>query len=197
MHGKIKIETVNLKQLEAVFYWPVSKQCTENDQQFILDLFIVWRFLQNSLFDFSDSAQIIQTIASNLDSVMDKWLKIANFCTDEKVRRYSILLFREIIDKIWNSGFHIDTVRNFYPVITKGARNIEETDGLGYMKMIYSQIVVLPTTQEIDGIIRKRPVHYYAVHVHVLSRRLAGVTMIRDFLEVKDQVEEKERVNIF
>lgn len=195
MNGKIKIEKMNSQQLEGIFYWPSNSQCTENDHHLIMDLFLVWRFLNDTRTSYPETAQVVQTVANNLDDVIEKWLKIPNFCTDDRICHYTRILLQEILSKIWNSGLNIDTIRKYYQVITKSSRNIEETDGLGFMKLIYSQMSVLPTTQEIDGIIRKRPIHYYAVHIHVLSRKLATVSMIKDFLEIKSQVEDKERVN--
>lgn len=192
MNGKIQIDKNSSSQLEGVFYWPSNPHCTENDHQCIMDLFIVWRFINMTQINALDLEPTRQTISSNLDAIIQSWLQIPNFCTDDKICQNSILLLQEIIAKIWNSGLNINTIRAFYPALTKAARNIEEVDGLGYMKLIYSQIIVIPTTLAIDGITRKRPIHYFAVHIHVLSRKLATVAMIKDLLEVKDQIEEKE-----
>ena len=196
MNGKIKVTKVSKVQMEGTFYWPVVAQCTENDQQCILDLFILWQYVQDNGIMYPESAEVLQTIANNTDDVIKKWLKLSNTCTDEKVAHYSVLLFKAIIEKIWKSGFNVDIIRHYYPVILKGARDIEEISGLGFMKMIYSQIVVIPTSFIIDGIVRKRPIQYYAVTIHVLSRKTASITAIKDFLETKDQIESKGRVII-
>lgn len=197
MNGKIKFVKVSVSQLEGVLYWPSNPHCTENDHQCVLDLFIVWRFVNANQNNSPDSLQTRQTISGNLDNVISNWLKIENFCTDDKICKYSVWLLEEIINKIWNSGFNVTVIRSYYPVITRAARNIEEVDGLGFMKLIYSQLIIIPTALEIDGIIRKRPITYFAIHIHILSRKLATVNMIKDFIEVKDQVEEKERINFF
>ena len=202
MSGKIKITKLVDSQLEGTFYWPISAQCTENDQQSILDLFIVWQFIQEhpqvktgtvSAWH-AESLEVSQTIENNTDAIIKKWLKMTNACTDDKVLHYSILLFKVIIDRIWKSGLNVEVIREYYPVILKGARDIEEISGLGFMKLLYSKIVIIPTSILIDGILRKRPIQYYAITVHIIPRKTASINSIKDFLEIKDQVEEKERV---
>ena len=194
MSGKIKITKLVDSQLEGTFYWPISAQCTENDQQSILDLFIVWQFIQEHPQVKTESLEVSHTIENNTDAIIKKWLKMTNACTDAKVLHYSILLFKVIIDRIWKSGLNVEVIREYYPVILKGARDIEEISGLGFMKLLYSKIVVIPTSILIDGILRKRPIQYYAITVHIIPRKTASINSIKDFLEIKDQVEEKERV---
>ena len=194
MNGKIKITKTIESQFEGTFYWPVAAQCTENDQQIILDFFILWQFTQRNISKYQDSAEVSRTITNNLDAIVKKWLKLTNVCTDEKVLQYSILMFQIVIGKVWTSGLNVEIIREYYPVILKGARDIEEVSGLGFLKMLYSRIVVIPTSIMIDGILRKRPVQYYAITVHVIPRKTASINAIKDFLEIKEQIEEKERV---
>ena len=192
MSGKIHIEKLTEAQIESVFYWPVSEQCTENDHHGVMDFLIIWRFIQDHQMKYFQAAEIKLNIINNLDNIIAKWLLVTNSGANDQVLQYSIILFKVIIDKIWNSGLNINLIRQYYPVFVKGSRDVEENCGLGFMKMIFSKIVIIPTAMEIDGILRKRPVQHYAITTLVLSRKRATVDMIRDYLEVKEQVETKE-----
>ena len=194
MNGKVKVTKVTDRQFEGTFYWPVAAQCTENDQQIILDLFILWQFAQENTLMYPESAEVTQTITNNMDAIIKKWLKLTNVCTDDKILHYSVLLFKIVIEKIWKSGLNVEVIREYYPVILKGARDIEEVSGLGFMKLLYTKIVAIPTSAMIDGILRKRPIQYYAITAHIIPRKTASVTAIKDFLETKEQIEEKEGV---
>lgn len=75
--------------------------------------------------------------------------------------------------------------------------DIEEMTGMGFKKMIYSRSVVIPITLEIEGILRKRPMHYLAISIFILNRKNATIAMLEDFMDIKNQVQMKERVFVF
>ena len=192
--GKVQLDKVESSKLEGTFYWPAFARCTENDQHSAMDLFIIWRYVyQEEHTNGPETEEVKENIKLNLEKVIEKWTKMeSNCCLQDKVQHYTLQMLRIIIEQIWESGLDIQLIRKYYLVITKAARDIEETIGLGFRKMIYTRAVVIPITVELEGILRKRPTAFYAISVHVLTRKTATVEMIRDFIDIKDQVQNKE-----
>ena len=197
--GKVQIERVNEAMIEGVFYWPIVARCTENDQTSIMDLFIVWRYINHDHHIIEPGSQeTYQIIQANIETVTEKWLSMnSNSCLHDQVAPYTLQMLRVIIDLIWEAGMDIQLIRKYYPIIMKAARDIEELTGMGFKKMIYSKSVVIPITLEIDGILRKRPMHYLAISVFILNRKNATIAMLQDFEDIKSQVQTKERVYFF
>ena len=194
MNGKITVNTSTDALLEGVFYWPVQAQCTENDKHTVMDLLIIWRFVSENATNKDEATELDYTITTNLDSIVDKWIKItSNSCLDVDVRYYTIQLLRVILTKIWTTGFEVSSIRQYYPVIFKAARDIEALSGLGFKKLFYSKIVIIPTTVPVDGILRKRPINYYGINICVITRKLATIEMLQDFANLKNQVKNQEK----
>ena len=192
-NGKVVIKSATTALLEGTFYWPVTMRCTENDKHTVMDLLIIWRYVSANMGPHDEENELDFTITSNLDSIAEKWSKItSNSCLNEEVRFYTIQMLRVILTKIWTTGLDIDVIRQYYTVIFKAARDIEELSGMGFKKMHYSQIVIIPTTVDIEGILRKRPVNYFGITVQVLTRKEATFEMLLDFAAIKDQVKTKE-----
>ena len=192
-NGKVQIVLNSPEKLEGIFYWPVAMQCTENDMHSIMDLFIIWRFIGAET-DLSDeSKELFSTINANLDSVAEKWIKIKTNCwLQDEVSFYSKQFFKVMLTKIWKSGLDVSLIRQYYPQLFKCARDIEEFSGMGFKKLYYARIVIIPTTIEVDGILRKRPISYYAVTAIILSRKNATIALLKDFIDTKEQVRAKE-----
>ena len=192
-NGKVVIKSATTALLEGTFYWPVTMRCTENDKHTVMDLLIIWRYVSANMGPHDEENELDFTITSNLDSIAEKWSKItSNSCLNEEMRFYTIQMLRVILTKIWTTGLDIDVIRQYYTVIFKAARDIEELSGMGFKKMHYSQIVIIPTTVDIEGILRKRPVNYFGITVQVLTRKEATFEMLLDFAAIKDQVKTKE-----
>ena len=191
--GKVVIKKATTALLEGTFYWPVASRCTENDKHTVMDLFIIWRYISNNIGPRDEETELDFTITSNLDSIAEKWSKITtNSCLNEEVRYYTIQMLRVILTKIWTTGLDVDVIRQYYTVIFKAARDIEELSGMGFKKLHYSQIVIIPTTVNIDGILRKRPINYYGITIQVLTRKEATFDMLQDYDTIKTQVKTQE-----
>ena len=192
--GKVHIVKVNDSLIEGTFYWPATARCTENDQNSVMDLFIIWRYInQYDLVQEPESAEVTQNIKLNFDAVVEKWQKIkSNSCLQDKVAHYTVQMLKVLINQIWESGLDVQLVRKYYPTITKAARDIEEMQGMGFKKMIFTKTVIIPVTLSLDGILRKRPTNYIAVSVHVLTRKTATIALLQDFIDIKNQVQMKE-----
>ena len=191
--GKVVIKNATSALLEGTFYWPVTMRCTENDKHTVMDLLIIWRYVSANIGPHDEENELDFLITSNLDNIVEKWLKItSNSCTNEEVRSYTIQMLRVILTKIWTTGLNIETIRQYYAVIFKAARDIEELTGMGFKKLFYSQIVIIPTTVNVDGILRKRPVNYFGITVQVITRKEATFEMLLDFDAIKNQVKTQE-----
>ena len=184
--------------LEGTFYWPVLTRCTENDKHTALDIMIIWRYISENTTASMEDTELFHTISSNITNITEKWLKIRSNClANEDTKFYTLNMLRVVITQVWMSGFDILVIRNFYPVLVKASRDIEEMSGMGYKKLFYTRIVIIPTTIEVDGILRKRPISYYGVTIQVITRRTATIESLRDFMDTKEQVKFKERVLFF
>ena len=192
-NGKVVIKRATTALLEGTFYWPVATRCTENDKHSVMDLLIIWRYVSANIGPHDEETELDFTITSNLDNIVEKWIKItSNSCLNDEVRYYTIQMLRVILTKIWTTGLDVDVIRQYYTVIFKAARDIEALSGMGYKKLHYSQIVIIPTTVNVDGILRKRPINYYGINVLVLTRKEAAFDMLLDFAAIKDQVKTQE-----
>lgn len=190
MNGKLSVLNVTHSWTEGVFYWPIDFGCTENDQHLILDLFITWK---NVNFEHVKDHKIWRNILSNIDEVTAKWLELnTNPFAQEHVAQFSNSFLVAVLHIIWESGFQISMLRKFYPVLVKAAGYFEAVTHAGYKKLVYTKIVIIPTAITVDGIVRKRPVRYYAITALYLDRQHARITELKDFLQIKDQVHAKE-----
>ena len=195
MFGKMVVSKVDRVWTEGIFYWPDQAGCTENDQHLILDLFIVWK---NTSFEAVKDGKIWRNVINNIDAVMEKWLALdTNPMAQENVNSFSNLFLVAVLHRIWDSGFQIDILRHFYPVLTKAACHYESLTRVGYKKLVFSKLVVVPTTTKIDGITRKRPERYYAITALYVDRQTAKIAEIKEFLQLKDQIQNKERYDMF
>ena len=192
-NGKVLVKTVTNALLEGTFYWPVSTRCTENDKHTAMDLFIIWRYVSTQIGANDEANELDLLITANLDNITEKWTKIQiNSLLNNETRFYTVQMLRVILTKIWTTGLDVEVIRRYYTVIFKAARDIEEITGMGFKKLHYSQIVIIPTTVNIDGILRKRPVNYYGITVQVVTRKDATIEMLQDFNAIKDQIKLKE-----
>ena len=171
-NGKVLVKTVTDDLLEGTFYWPVATRCTENDKHTVMDLLIIWRYISTQIGAKDEANELDYIITANLDNIAEKWTKIkTNSLLHAETRFYTVQMLRVILTKIWTTGLDVDVIRQYYTVIFKAARNIEEITGMGFKKLHYSQIVIIPTTIDVEGILRKRPVNYYGVTIHVITRK--------------------------
>ena len=63
---------------------------------------------------------------------------------------------------------------------------------MGFKKLYYTRMVIIPTTLDLDGIFRKRLVNYNGVTIHVITRKLASIKLLQDFNNTTEQVKLQE-----
>ena len=194
-HGKIVFTKCTDKWVEGNFYWPFQAGCSENDQHMILDLFLLWSSLDlESIKDLS----VWNNILSNMTRLSTIWLSIRNNpWAQEKVKHFSTYFLGAVLHVIWSSGFNIEIMRQYYPIITKAAADIEAITRSGFKKLIATKVVIIPALMEIDGIVRKRPERFLAVKIILLNRQLARINDFKEFLQIKEQMQHKEMMYSF
>ena len=190
MTGKINVVRKNGSWLEGCFFWPAESGCSENDQHLIMDLFIVWN---NVDFSKITNDTLMNNIIANLDSIGESWINITtNTWLQDRVKLHTNYLMNAILNQIWGSGFDIEVVRKYYRIITKAARDLEAITKVGFKKLVFTKLVIIPTSINVEGILRKKSIRYYAITAIIVNRSTAKMSDLKEFIDLRSQVIEQE-----
>ena len=184
--GRLKVFHNTKSYLEWTYTWSKSDKASAEDAKLILNLAIVWHYLdqnQHSIPDWNET---------KLMELIEKWMAIpANFQLNPKVEKYSQQLLGAIIEKLWIENLSIIKIRHFERVFAKAAMDIETAKVAGYLKLANIKTTIRPEILSFNGSYRKIPASHFACSIIIVIRSKATEEDIANFYTAKNQLDNK------
>ena len=136
-YGRIQISRYNPTWMEASIIWPALFGYQSEDESLVLSFFVVWKYLEKQPVQ-KQTPIIWQHVMKNVDIIAQKWVNVPNntFIIPE-MKYFTQILLQVILDLVWRSNINITVLRRFGAALVKGAREIEEFQEGGFLKLTH------------------------------------------------------------
>ena len=186
--GRLKVFNNTKSVLEWVYTWPKSEKSSAEDARLILNMAIVWHYLDQNLSPTPNWAE------NSIRKLVEKWMVIpANFMLHSKVERYSRKLFAAIFELLWSQNLSIVKIREFEKVFAKAALDLETARVAGYLKLAAIKTTIRPELLIFNGSQRKIPTSHFSCSIFIVIRSKATKEDISNFFAEKNNLDNKVR----
>ena len=187
--GRLKVIQTTPSCLEWIYTWPKSENQSKEDARLILNLAIVWQYI-----DSVDDDLPLWSI-EGVDAVMPCWMDIdTNFTLNESVLKYTRIMFKSLLEHLWRTNLQMKTIRNYEMMLNKAAIDIESSKVAGYLKIAAITTTIRPELLSFNGFTRKVPASHFACSVMIIIRSKATSNDVTNYYTMKSHLENKVRL---
>ena len=186
--GRLKVLQSSPSCLEWILTWPKTEDHSNEDARLILNLAIVWHYLDHN------QSEIETWTLSSVQKAIPKWLNITtNFTVNPKVKRHSQGLLRGLLEHLWKTNLQIKTIRSFERVFHKAAMDIESAKLAGFLKISVISTTIRPEVLSFNGTTRKIPASHFMCSILLVIRSKATNDDVTNYYTLKSHYENKVR----
>ena len=184
--GRLKVIQTTPSCLEWIYTWPKSENQTKEDARLILNLAIVWQFIE------ACEEEIPIWSIEGVDAIVPCWMDIdTNFTLDPAVKKYSKIMLKSLIEHFWRTNLQIRSFRNYERLLNKAAMDIESSKVAGYLKIAVITTTIRPELLSFNGFTRKVPASHFACAVLIVIRSKATSNDVTNYYTMKNHLENK------
>ena len=187
--GRIKVIQTSPSCLEWVYSWPKSENYANEDARLLLNMAIVWHYLENNV-----DNQLTWSIEM-VEAAIPSWLDLeTNFTLNPMVKSFSKIMLKSLLEHFWKTNLQISIIRNFEKLLNKAAIDIESSKVAGFLKLSVITTTVRPELLSFNGFTRKIPASHYACNVFLVIRNKATSNDVSNYYTMKSHLENKVKI---